>query len=260
MRASRRPLACRHVQAENDRLDIVAADERDAPLFADEVRIWVADLRHYRPSCGEEILGVGELERSKRFRTPELRARFVKSHLFLRERLSAVLDEAPTELQFARRPCTACGGPHGKPFLAGNTVSFNMSHSDDLVLLAATATAGEVGADVESWHQARSLLTISETFTTPHERAQIARRDTSEQPRALLACWVRKEALLKARGDGLNLPPTAVEVSPDEPQTGQVHVVSVSDQAWRIVDLVLPGAFAAIGTRAAGVWLSIHHD
>jgi 4'-phosphopantetheinyl transferase len=248
------------VRDENERCEIVAPGERDAPLLENEVRIWFGDLRRYRPSYGLEILDSDERERSSRFRTSVLRERFVKSHLFLRECLSVVLDKAPSELRFAHRPCTACGEPHGKPFLAGSVVSFNMSHSANLVLVGATLTAGELGVDVEPWRQSESLLTVSETFITPRERAQIVRGDTGEQLTALLACWVRKEAVLKARGDGLNLTPTAVEVPPVQPQTGQVHDVSIDGESWRVVDLVLPGAFAAIGTRVTATRLSIRYE
>lgn len=249
-----------HVRGRTDRLDVVAADARDAPLGPGEIRLWVADLEHHTATCGEETLDAQEREHAARLRSAQLQSRYVTAHLFLRERLSAVTGATPHALPLARRPCRVCGKPHGKPFLEGDPVSFNLSHSGDLVVLAATATAGELGVDVELRQQEDRLLEAPEAFATTRELTQIARRPPSEHPRALLTSWVRKEAVLKARGDGLNLAPTEVEMPDTAPETGRVQIVGVHGQTWRVMDVVLPEAFAAIATRTAGAWLSLHRD
>jgi 4'-phosphopantetheinyl transferase len=114
------------------------------------------------------------------------------------------------------RTCPDCPRPHGQPRLAeAADISFSVTHSG-LCVAVAFAAGGTVGIDVErrdrTYEAASTDLVLSES-----ERGTFDRLRPASQ-RSFLRYWVRKEAVLKATGDGLRVPMTDLTVSaPDEP-------------------------------------------
>ena len=110
-------------------------------LRCGEVHVWRAHCRTSRRVCG--VLSPAEWVRAGRFHFERDRERFVAARGLLRTILGRYLELPPRELQFSF-------GAHGKPALEGvaSTLRFNLSHSDDLLLLA-VSHAREVGVDVE---------------------------------------------------------------------------------------------------------------
>ena len=98
-------------------------------------------------------------------------------------------------------------GAQGKPFVADTTLSFNVAHSGRCALFA-FAPGFEVGVDVELLdHARRDDELVAERFFSPHGgRDARAPTDEAARPEAFLRCWTRKEAFIKARGEGLSLP------------------------------------------------------
>lgn len=157
-----------------------------------------------RPSLHPDPDGVladllDEHERARLDRTvpPRSRARYRAAHALTRVVLGAVLDRRPAELRFDRT-CDACGGyGHGKPRSLDADLPFSYTHSGDRVGLAVTLD-GPVGVDTE------------EASRPLHDRASVARRMLSpderlpDTDRELIEIWTRKEALLKATGQGLS--------------------------------------------------------
>ena len=109
-------------------------------------------------------------------------------------------------------------GRRGKPRLDDDTaVTFNLSHSGCWALLA-VAARGDVGTDIEVMRPGRDLLGIAGSFFTVTERARLGAVPAPELPAAFYHCWVRKEAYMKLRGDGLALPTGSFEVTlPPQP-------------------------------------------
>lgn len=178
-----------------------------APLGHDECRIYWG-----RPAQAHDgllaLLAPDEWRRSAAFRQADDRARYLVAHALARCAIAAVLDVTPSALVFEAR-CKQCGGAHGKPYLrepaAG--VELSLSHSGDRVVVA-IARGTPVGVDVER---------ISATVLDPAMIASPAELDAygiSEQSAfALTRCWVRKEATLKATGDGLAVAPHLLTMS-----------------------------------------------
>jgi phosphopantetheine--protein transferase-like protein len=119
------------------------------------------------------------------------------------ETVAGYVGAAPESLEFT-------AGDHGKPALADSSpgrasgVEFNLSHSDDLALVA-VARGRAVGVDVERWSPETEHLELAERFFSPAERDALrALAGSREQVIAgFFAAWSRKEAYLKATGTGL---------------------------------------------------------
>lgn len=93
----------------------------------------------------------------------------------------------------------------GCPRLAGDIAYTSLSHADGLIALAVT-TAGPIGVDIETRVRAAVMPEIARSVCHRSEEAELSSLDEPTRAAALLALWVRKEALLKAAGIGLAVP------------------------------------------------------
>jgi 4'-phosphopantetheinyl transferase len=175
--------------------------------------------------------------------------RYAIAHVGLRVLLARWVGVEPAALEFERRPCPACGEPHGKPALrgGGGALCFSLAHAGRVALYALGSV--EVGVDVEPRRPMADLEGIAESLH-PRERAALAPLPADERADALLCCWTRKEALLKARGLGLTVPPTDCYTG-----VGAAHGQPVPPPAqldgWALADVPLAGNHAAVGWRGA---------
>ena len=142
------------------------------------------------------LLDPHERERLGRFRRPADAARYLAAHALTRVVLGAALDRPPAALVFDRT--CRCGEAHGKPRLADRGPGFSMSHAGAVVGVA--VLDGPVGLDVEQVRPLSDLAAMDEHVGAPAD------------PAGFFRTWTRKEALLKATGDGLALPMSAIVV------------------------------------------------
>lgn len=174
---------------------------RGVPPLGKDVHVWAATLDRPTPVLKSfwDILSHPEKARAERFHHETDRRRFVASHGMLRLLLGAYLQRNPEDLRFDQ-------SPQGKPSLVevrNGTLLFNMAHSEGLALYA-VARDREVGIDVE-WHR-EDLETkqIAEQFFSPAEVSTLRSIPRHQQKEAFFNCWTRKEAFLKAIGQGLS--------------------------------------------------------
>lgn len=93
--------------------------------------------------------------------------------------------------------------PGGKPVIEGHpSVHFNVSHSGDYVLCA--ASTAPVGVDIESRGLPR--LPVARRFYHPAELAHLESLSPADQSRRFYDYWSAKEAFLKYLGTGLARP------------------------------------------------------
>jgi 4'-phosphopantetheinyl transferase len=180
----------------------------------DEVRVWSIrlDLVTEDVTRLEALLSAGERRRAQGFALPQLRRRYAAAHGALRVILAEQLRCSPKTLSFRR-------GTYGKPALDGaeaNTLEFNLSHSDERALVA-TAWHRRVGVDLERRRSIPDAQVVARDFFSPTEFAALRAAPPAARDDAFLRCWTRKEAYLKARGDGLTLPLHEFDVTLDEP-------------------------------------------
>jgi 4'-phosphopantetheinyl transferase len=133
----------------------------------------------------------------------------------LRAILAKYLNRVPQSVSFTY-------GPRGKPALAENwsndRITFNLSHSEGLALCAVTR-AREVGIDIEYTGRRTEVERDAERFFSPSEVHTLRALPSDLRRHAFFLCWTRKEAYIKAKGEGLALPLAqfAVSLTPGEP-------------------------------------------
>lgn len=145
-----------------------------------------------------------------------------------------------------------CYGPHGKPALSrvfGNeTLSFNLSHSHGLALLA-VSRGRELGVDLEYILAHLADDQIAERFFSPRVVALLRGLPKDVQREAFFIFWTRKEAFIKATGKGLSLPLNQFEVSlvPGKP----IVLLSANDDRQETFRWSLQALAAGCGYAAA---------
>jgi len=156
-----------------------------------------------------DMLSGDERVRAARFRTTELRVRFVVAHGALRTILSGYLGIPPGAVRFDTTQS-------GKPYVPGAGLTFNLSRSEGLALCAITV-AGQVGVDIERLRPVDDEDAIVHRYFAPGEMRQYEAVRSPERTAAFFSTWTRKEAFVKAVGSGLQreLSSFEVEVSPD---------------------------------------------
>lgn len=146
------------------------------------------------------LLDPQERERASRLRGPALARRFVAAHAATRRILASALGCHPGELLFTRTL-------EGKPELVSPApMHFNLSHARHDALLAISPLS-PVGIDLEDWpdaaHPAPDPHDLSPVLSEA-ERSRLMQQAPAQRPLECMRLWVRKEALLKARGCGLD--------------------------------------------------------
>jgi 4'-phosphopantetheinyl transferase len=170
-------------------------------LSGDEVHVWRASLD--QPAADYAmLLSTDEQGRGERFRFEQERRRFIVGRGTLRIILGRYLNLAPENLEFEYRP-------HRKPVLSAGLLqpelNFNLSHSEEMMLLAVTQTR-EVGVDLEYIRPSLDVEKLAEQFFSPSERAELDALPSNKRLNSFFSGWTRKEAYLKARGDGMTYP------------------------------------------------------
>jgi 4'-phosphopantetheinyl transferase len=216
------------------------------PSPVPEVHVWAACLEVPPEALRSLIttLSLSELERADRFKFEQHRNRFVVARGFLRAILGRCLQTDPRAVDFGY-------GKQGKPFLSGpfarSGLHFNLAHSDDLALIALTL-AGPVGVDVEQVRFLADADQLVARFFSVEENATFSGLAQAQKPAAFFTLWTRKEAQLKATGDGIgSLVPL---VHPTESRAGDR--LSLRSGLWTLKDLTpAPGFAAAVAVAAA---------
>jgi 4'-phosphopantetheinyl transferase len=120
--------------------------------------------------------------------------------------VAAPLTDRPAARVVVDRSCPTCDRPHGRPRLPGTGLDVSISHSGATVAVAVSA-AGAVGVDVQQV-QADSVDELSPLVLADSEARHVA------VARDFFTYWTRKEALVKATGDGVTVPLPEVVVTP----------------------------------------------
>jgi 4'-phosphopantetheinyl transferase len=209
-----------------------------------EVRVWWVDVTAIDIGALESLLSADERERAARLPIEAARKRFVVARGYARSLLGRMLERDPAALQFDCR-CAACGGTdHGKPYVADTPdVDFNVSHSADLVLVAA-ARGRAVGVDVEHRRERTNVELVAQALS-PSERAALVSLPPERRREAFFSTWTRKEAYLKGRGLGLAGGIDGWSVTPDGSVAPEGKGFQTGDARWRIESLDVREGYAA---------------
>jgi 4'-phosphopantetheinyl transferase len=189
-------------------------------------------------------LSEDEKLRAGRFHFSRDRNRFIVARGILRDLLGFYLRTEAEQLCFAY-------SPFGKPALdmakGGRDLRFNVSHSQGLALYA-FAEGCDVGIDIEYVRADFATAEIAERFFSSREIKQLRSLDDESRAEAFFNCWTRKEAYIKARGEGLSHPLQQFTVSliPGE-RAALLDAAGGSSEVsrWRLQELKPKAGYAA---------------
>ncbi|MCW5848755.1 MAG: 4'-phosphopantetheinyl transferase superfamily protein [Anaerolineae bacterium] len=178
-----------------------------------------------------------EQSRAAMFHFARDRRRFVVSHAATRHILASYLDVQAADLRFTHAPG---GKPRLAPPFDSSHLHFNLSHAHELVLLA-IAQGRPVGVDIEYIRPLPDALSLAEAFFAPAETARLRPfLVTSSGQRLFFTCWTRKEAFIKATGDGLSRPLDSFVVTflpQDPPAVFQAQDAQSPIEGWTLIPL-----------------------
>src|SRR5438105_9748020 len=229
--------------------------ERPDPLREDEVHLWIAPLTMppEKLSYFKSILSADEKERVRRFRKISDGKRYLIARGSLRCLLASYVAGAPDRLQFTY-------AVFGKPSLSNESsktaLNFSVSHSEDQALFG-FARARRIGVDLEYVHHYIDSLALAKRYFSPDEFWRLHRLPASRQNEAFYCAWTRKEAYLKACGEGLSFGLERVEVSliPAEPaMIRKIAGPSNASEHWTLKHLsAAPNNLGAAAVEGRGI-------
>jgi 4'-phosphopantetheinyl transferase len=201
------------------------------------------------------VLSNAERERAGRFKFARDRQRFIVARARLRELLATRLGVRPEAVEFVY-------GSHGKPELgphcAASGLCFNVAHAQDLAIYA-FSTGRAIGVDVERIRAIDDADDIAARFFTRRENDAYRALDPRERLLGFFNCWTRKEAFVKALGDGLShsLGDFDVSLAPGEPaKLLRVGAVRGEQSGWSLCSFSpAPGFVGAVvvGSRMSSL-------
>ena len=182
-------------------------------------QVWRFDLDAAAAFDREDWLDAVELAHARRLHDALARRRYIRSHALARHLLAQRLGIAPDAVVIER---TA----RGKPFVAGVTFDFSLSHSKNIFLFG-LHHGGTLGVDVEIIRDDFDVLPVAEDCLSPAEYASLHATPAAEQRRLFHRLWANHEARAKATGRGMT------DVALDaEREWSYLHAeISVADQS-----------------------------
>jgi 4'-phosphopantetheinyl transferase len=222
-------------------------------LADEEIHVWHASVDDLGPRLAvlDVLLNNEERTRAQRFHFPRDRNQFCVARGMLRSLLAAYtgIAAADVPLEYSRS---------GKPELpqsVGPRLHFNIAHSHDCVV-GAFASGRRVGIDVEWVRELHDADGIVARYFSPEENAAYRKLTGEARARGFFNGWTRKEAFVKALGEGLGHPLAGFTVSltPGEP----ARLLAVpSDQAaakWTLCDLALDPSYVCALVAEGGAF------
>ena len=210
-------------------------------LAPGEVQIWCTRVNEAAVASAAILLNEEERARMERMRLGIARHEFVVGRAMLRVLAGAASACGPREV-------TIGVGEHGKPRVEG--VEFSVAHSHGLVVLAVCREAA-VGVDVEWAEREIEALEIARSTFAPGEVKRIEQAaEGAERARAFFEVWTRKEAIVKAHGQGLTIPLESFEATEGEQEQAVELVVKGDARLLYVCGIDVGEGFC--GALAAG--------
>ncbi|WP_423062683.1 4'-phosphopantetheinyl transferase family protein [Candidiatus Paracoxiella cheracis] len=215
-------------------------------LKRNEIHIWIIGIEHNKKDLQGlwQLLSSDETIRAQRFHFSRDRNMYVIAHGALRKILSCYLYQLPEAIQISYTE-------KNKPYIDGSNIKFNLSHSHKLAVIVVGLTT-PLGIDVEYLgNENLEELPIAKRFFSEEEYYQLIALPSEQQHHAFLETWTRKEAFIKAVGDGLNFPlqEFVVNVPPMPAAVKFLKPHRLESDTWYLQALNVPEDY--VGTVAA---------
>lgn len=198
-----------------------------------ELGVWLLPLN---ATCDAKLASAqltdDERARLERYTSAARRQEFALCRALLRGVLSRFGYTASARAQLVE-------GPHGKPaFATAHAPQFNLSHAQGMAVLVVGGQA-PLGADIEPAERHLQSKLLAPRYCHARELEWLAEPglDAAEHRRRFLRLWVRKEAVLKARGDGVHGGPRRVD-SVSTPGYADYHTPNGDTvERWKVLDI-----------------------
>ncbi len=208
-----------------------------------DVHLWQATLDDYLAGNLKHLLSNDEKSRAERFHFEKDRCEFTAARGLLRTLLSAYVGIDSDRLRFTY-------AEKGKPSLEERRpsgIKFNLAHSHGRALFA-FSNGREVGVDLEFMRDDLADEKVAERFFSAGEIDSLKAVGPELRKEAFFNCWTRKEAYIKARGEGLSMPLNEFDVSllPGEPAALlRNHKVPAEAARWTMRSVPMPPGYVA---------------
>lgn len=217
-------------------------------LTAGVIHLWRIPLDDAANRLSEwnALLSPDEAARAAAFYFERDRLRYATGRGILRTLLGRYIDQRPRDLVFSYNP-------QGKPALRDHSqLQFNLAHSNVVAVLA-IGLGQPLGVDIEHLRTIDDIDSLARNTFSPRENAEFVRVPAYEKVQAFFNCWTRKEAYIKAIGEGLSHPLDSFDVSLLPGETARVVQVAGQPEAarqWTLYDIPLSTEYiGALATR-----------
>ena len=189
-------------------------DELNSPFNSDfsepRADVWVIDAREFASSSDilRSFLADDELARCDRFASPLSAATYMTARAGLRFLLSRYLDQPVRSFAIKIEA-------NGKPFVDNSlSLYFNVSHSAHMIVVAFAGCP--LGVDIEQLERNVDFAAVLRRFFSPTEQASCLQHQQVDPQKTFFRGWTRKEAVLKATGEGIaGLAHNEISFAPD---------------------------------------------
>ena len=213
-------------------------------LSEDHIDVWLCDLKQLSDEINNfySILSEDERERADKLKVEDKRQQYIITRGVLRQRLGLLTNLEPKDFIIEYME-------HGKPALANDPryadITFNVSHSNDFALIA-VAQKQNIGIDIEKINRESNHQALMTRFFSMAEQAEFQTIPDANMASAFCACWTRKEAFIKAIGNGVSygLDNFDVTVDPDK-QTPEIKLHKQSEEIWSAINLPINDEYMA---------------
>lgn len=203
-------------------------------LSENEIHIYRTSLETSPDSLKEyEIfLSPDELAKANRYKFEKDRIHYITGRAYLRIILGNYLNQSPADINFSYTN-------KGKPFIINSNVKFNLAHSGGRAVYAFTKN-NELGIDIEYMRELPDAVQIANRFFSADEVIEFSEVNARDVSAAFFNCWTRKEAFIKAVGEGLSYPlkDFTVTLKPgDKPELKWIKDKPDEVNEWKLFNL-----------------------
>lgn len=210
-------------------------------LLTGQIHIYITNIQDWLPQYKALLrtLSFHERQRLERYKIPTKADQFLCSRGLLRLILAEYLQEDPALIHLGTNSA-------GKPFLTDHQLGFNLSHSEEYLLLG-VSHFNRIGVDIQKVYPISSQEKVVSSYFSSLEKTYLASLDKDTSLERFFAIWSAKEAYLKALGKGFSKSPTTFNLLPNSAPE-KTFLLSDSNNpqgnpAWTIERLNLPDGF-----------------